>query len=310
LSVPQVGTVDLTADGLALTGSAEPGSTVEIEIDGDVVGSVTVDENGDWTYAGDASPVGSAELIVRQVADDGTVIASAEAVTVERRGNLIELAEAAGLTTFSAALSASGLDDELADAGPFTVFAPTDSAFAALPERVVATWLDNPAQLAELLRRHVVSGALRAEFVAAASALPTLAGDDLTVRTLQSGGVLLEDAQLVTTDVQADNGIIHTIDKVLLPPLAADIAPPVIDDSGVPTFTGRYLTVVGSAESGTTLLLTLNGETFGEGIAAADGFWLVGNVIEPGEYEILAYMLDSAGNLLAISTPVFLTVAN
>ncbi|MGE3174367.1 MAG: fasciclin domain-containing protein [Planctomycetota bacterium] len=126
------------------------------------------------------------------------------------------LASAAGLTTLAGLLVAAELDDDLAQPGPFTVFAPTDQAFADLPAAVVAA-LTEPANLAllqQVLLYHVAAGEQTANAVLSRSELHTLEGSPILVMS----GPMLNDAALVQTDVLAGNGIVHVIDRVLIPP--------------------------------------------------------------------------------------------
>ena len=121
-------------------------------------------------------------------------------------------------TTLVAALEAAGLAETLAGEGPFTVFAPTDDAFAALPEGTVATLLEDPAgALTDILLYHVVAGEVPAETVVTLEAATTLNGADVTI-TIEDGNVILNDSvQVIITDIVTSNGIIHVIDGVLLP---------------------------------------------------------------------------------------------
>lgn len=116
-------------------------------------------------------------------------------------------------------------------------------------------------------------------------------------------------AQIVAADVPAAGGIIQAVDRVLLPPLAEDVQPPMIDDSGVHTFAGTSLTIVGTAEPNRTMIIEMNGEPFGQpALVDADGNWSVNGEVAPGDYEIIAYMLDATNGLEAISQPVILQV--
>ena len=125
--------------------------------------------------------------------------------------------EAGSFTTLVDALVATGLDEALAGEGPFTVFAPTDDAFAALPEGTLES-LDEET-LAEILKYHVVAG----EFMAAdvvgldGQSVETLQGESVAI-SIDGDTVMVNDATVVTADVAASNGVIHVIDKVLLPP--------------------------------------------------------------------------------------------
>ena len=118
--------------------------------------------------------------------------------------------------TLVTALQAAGLVDTLAGDGPFTVFAPTDDAFAALPEGVVASLLEDIAALTEVLTYHVVSGEVLAEQVVTLSSATTLQGEDVTVAVMD-GSVMIDNAKVVITDIAGSNGVIHVIDSVILP---------------------------------------------------------------------------------------------
>ena len=125
---------------------------------------------------------------------------------------------AGGFDTLLAAATAAGLAEALATNGPFTVFAPTDEAFAALPEGTVENLLqpENRAELERLLQHHIVAGRLPAEEVLAAESLETLAGTTLQV-TLDGEQPRVGGADITATNVMAGNGVIHVIDAVLLP---------------------------------------------------------------------------------------------
>ena len=133
--------------------------------------------------------------------------------------NIVETAREAGsFTTLLAAVDVAGLGDTLADGGPFTVFAPTDEAFAKLPEGTVESLLADPARLTEVLTYHVVPGRVTAAAAAGLSSAPTVQGDELPIST--DGGVHVGDANVVIADIEAANGVIHVIDRVLLPAAA------------------------------------------------------------------------------------------
>jgi uncharacterized surface protein with fasciclin (FAS1) repeats len=130
--------------------------------------------------------------------------------------NIVEVAASAGsFNTLLAAAKAAGLAETLANGGPFTVFAPTDEAFAALPAGTVDALLKDTEKLKAILLYHVVSGTVMAKDVAGLSKATTLQGGDLKVDT--SNGVMINDAMVVKADVAASNGVIHVINKVLLP---------------------------------------------------------------------------------------------
>jgi len=132
--------------------------------------------------------------------------------------NIVQVAREAGsFNTLVAALEAAGLVGTLSGQGqgPFTVFAPTDAAFAKLPPGTVESLLQNPAQLKQILLYHVVPGQYLAADVLASSSLPTVNGQFLTVSN--SGGPKVNNSGITATDIRARNGVIHVIDTVLLP---------------------------------------------------------------------------------------------
>jgi uncharacterized surface protein with fasciclin (FAS1) repeats len=122
-------------------------------------------------------------------------------------------------TTLVAALQAAGLAETLAGEGPFTVFAPTDDAFAALPEGTVEALLADIPQLTDILLYHVVSGKVMASDVVNLESAETLQGQSLDF-AVNGGVVTIGDVQILITDIEAANGVIHVIDGVLLPPAA------------------------------------------------------------------------------------------
>jgi len=131
--------------------------------------------------------------------------------------SIIETAQAAGsFTTLIAAIKAAGLEKALSGDGPFTVFAPTDDAFAALPEGTVESLLKDKKKLTAILTYHVVDGAVMARDVVGIDKAETLNGASFTVKA-SDGTVMIDNANVVKTDIECSNGIIHVIDKVLLP---------------------------------------------------------------------------------------------
>lgn len=138
----------------------------------------------------------------------------------DREGdNIVETAQAAGqFETLIAAASAAGLAPALAEDGPFTVFAPTDEAFGALPAGTVETLLrdENRDQLAAILKLHVVPGRVGSGALADGAKVETLAGPRIGV-TKTEQGFSIEGARIVATDIEASNGIVHVIDRVILP---------------------------------------------------------------------------------------------
>jgi uncharacterized surface protein with fasciclin (FAS1) repeats len=137
---------------------------------------------------------------------------------VDGPGDIVEVAVAAGsFNTLAAALEAADLVSTLQGEGPFTVFAPTDDAFAALPEGLVDALLlpENVEVLQQILLYHVIAGAEVTSADVAAGEVEMASGDTATITV--DGGVKIDDANVVTVDVDASNGVIHVIDAVIVP---------------------------------------------------------------------------------------------
>jgi len=135
------------------------------------------------------------------------------------KSSILETANAAGsFKTLEAALKAAELTDALSGDGPFTVFAPTDAAFAALPDGTIASLLKPEAKgmLQNILTYHVVPGSMMAKDVVKSDFLTGLNGQRLNFK-MKGGGAYLAGAKIVTTDIECSNGIIHVIDAVMLP---------------------------------------------------------------------------------------------
>ncbi|MBT8401094.1 MAG: fasciclin domain-containing protein [Rhodothermia bacterium] len=133
--------------------------------------------------------------------------------------SIFETAQEAGFSTLVAAVEAADLVSVLDEGGPFTVFAPTDAAFAALPEGTVEELLkpENKSTLAGILTYHVVEGIVTAEQVVNLTSAKTVQGQEIAI-SVEDGNVFINGAQVTTPNVEAENGIIHIIDAVLLPP--------------------------------------------------------------------------------------------
>jgi uncharacterized surface protein with fasciclin (FAS1) repeats len=135
--------------------------------------------------------------------------------------DIVDTAVNAGqFNTLATALEAAGLVDTLKGPGPFTVFAPTDAAFAKLPAGTLESLLANPDQLRAVLTYHVVAGADSAADVSMLQQATTVEGEDVTINAA-NGMVQVNDATVTTPDIMASNGVIHVIDTVLLPPSLA-----------------------------------------------------------------------------------------
>jgi uncharacterized surface protein with fasciclin (FAS1) repeats len=132
--------------------------------------------------------------------------------------DIVDTAVAGKFKTLVAALKAADLVDTLKGPGPFTVFAPTDAAFAKLPPGTLETLLkpENKAKLQSILTYHVVSGKVMSGDVVKLDSAKTVEGGSLTIKTM-NGGVMVNNARVVKADIAASNGVIHVIDTVLLP---------------------------------------------------------------------------------------------
>jgi transforming growth factor-beta-induced protein len=153
--------------------------------------------------------------------------ASASASTASRSEgdkNIVQTALGAGqFNTLASLLTKAGLVDTLSTSGPFTVFAPTDAAFAKVPKATLDALAENPAQLKSVLLYHVVPGTVTAADVVKLTSAKTLEGRSVAIKVVD-GSVYVDQAKVTTPDVAASNGVIHVVDSVLIPK-AAPAAP-------------------------------------------------------------------------------------
>ena len=150
-------------------------------------------------------------------AETEAAAAPTEAAAADAPKDIVDTAVAAGsFNTLAKLLTDAGLIETLKGEGPFTVFAPTDDAFAAVPADTLAALAADKALLTKVLTYHVVPGKVMAADIAAGD-VATVAGPTVKL-TITDGKVMVNDATVVTADVVASNGVIHVIDKVLLPP--------------------------------------------------------------------------------------------
>ncbi len=143
-----------------------------------------------------------------------SVLALSASFAVQAK-DIVDTAIGAGsFTTLATALTAADLIGTLKGPGPFTVFAPTDAAFAKVPKAALEALLKDKAKLTKVLTYHVVAGKVMAADVKAGK-VNTVQGSDITITT--AGGVMVNGAKVTTTDIVADNGVIHVIDTVIMP---------------------------------------------------------------------------------------------
>jgi uncharacterized surface protein with fasciclin (FAS1) repeats len=221
-----------------------------------------------------AAPAAPAATATPEPAPTEAVEAAAEEPTEEPAmdQDIVDLAMADGrFTTLVAAVEGAGLVDTLKGEGPFTVFAPTDEAFATLPAGTVEGLLADVPALTDVLLYHVVSGKVMAADVAGLDSATTVQGSDVTI-TVDGETVMVNDAQVIITDIEASNGVIHVIDSVLLPPTdesaeaMEEDSEEMTDDSAMDQdivdlaiADGRFTTLVAAVEAA-GLVDTLKGE--------------------------------------------------
>lgn len=163
--------------------------------------------------------VGAATVLSADVRADNGIIHVIDRVLLPETGNLVDQAKGAGkFNTLLAAAQQAGLAEALSGEGPLTVFAPTDEAFDALPEGTVENLLkpENKETLANILKYHVVSGRVYSDEAVKAGSAQTLEGGSVHIKD-SAEGVFVQDARVVSADINASNGVIHVIDKVILP---------------------------------------------------------------------------------------------
>lgn len=183
-------------------------------------GAVTVQgQQVDIAVADGTVTVDKAKVVKTDIACSNGVIHVIDSVILPAESDIVDTAVAAGsFKTLAAALTAAGLVDTLKGEGPFTVFAPTDEAFAKLPAGTVESLLkpENREKLVAILTYHVVPGKVLASDVVKLKSAKTVNGKEVTVKAGDSG-VMVDGAKVVATDIETSNGVIHVIDSVILP---------------------------------------------------------------------------------------------
>lgn len=171
------------------------------------------------TVKGNTVWIDKATVTRADIACTNGVIHVIDTVLMPESRDIIELASSAGsYNTLIAALKAAGWDEALKGKGPFTVFAPTDEAFAKLPPGTVESWLkpENKDKLVAVLKYHVVQGRIYSDSAVSTGMAKTLEGHSVTIKS-DMGRVWIDKAGVVTPDMDAANGVIHSIDTVLMP---------------------------------------------------------------------------------------------
>ena len=193
-----------------------------------------------------ATPAAPEEAMVEAAA---TPVPTEEAVEEVMAADIVDTAVAAGsFSTLVAAVQAAGLVDALKDEGPFTVFAPTDEAFAKLPQETIDALLADPTgDLTQILLYHVVPGKVMAADLSDGLEAATLQGGSVSFK-LSDGGAMVNDANIVATDIETANGVIHVIDSVILPP-AAEAAAAVAEEAAAAEQAPKQMPVTGGEAS-------------------------------------------------------------
>ncbi|MGF1566316.1 MAG: fasciclin domain-containing protein [Flavobacteriales bacterium] len=163
--------------------------------------------------------INNAQVIVADILADNGIVHVIDAVLLPPAATVVDIVVNSPVhTILEAAVLAAGLEGVLSGEGPFTVFAPTDAAFEALPAGTVDALLNDIPALTAILTYHVVGGAAFAASLSDGQTFETVLGDNITV-SITADGVFINDAQVIATDLLAENGIVHVIDAVLLPPV-------------------------------------------------------------------------------------------
>ncbi len=172
---------------------------------------ITVNDNGAF--------IDGAKIVATDIKASNGTVHVIDSVILPSSSDIVATAvEAGSFNTLAAALKAAGLLEALQSDGPFTVFAPTDEAFAALPEGTVESLLmpENKDKLTAVLKYHVVPGRVFSDTAAKGATVDTLQGQSITTRS-EDGKIYVNDAQVVSADIDTSNGVIHVINKVILP---------------------------------------------------------------------------------------------
>jgi uncharacterized surface protein with fasciclin (FAS1) repeats len=180
---------------------------------------VKVTINGEGVFINDA------KVTVANIEADNGVVHVIDAVMLPPVITVVDIVVgSADHDTLEAAVIAAGLADDLSGTGPFTLFAPTDDAFKALPAGTIEALLADPTgDLANILLYHVVSGKAMSTDLSNGQVIETLLGKDVTV-AINGDGVFINNAKVTVANIEADNGVVHIIDAVLLPPANTGIS--------------------------------------------------------------------------------------
>lgn len=308
------------AAGLALSALVIPGASAPqaLAAEGDTTYTVVAGDNLTRLGRRFAVPVDS---IRRANNLNGDTIFVDQQLTIPNV-TIVERAIGAGsFNTLVTAVKAAGLVETLSGSGPFTVFAPTDAAFAKLPRATLNALLANPAQLAAVLTYHVVPGKVMAADVVGLSSATSVQGEAISIAVVDGKVVLNGNSTVTATDIPATNGVIHVIDTVILPPsLGSAPAPAAPSASGASSGSESYVVKAGdnltriARQFGTTVAALrsangLTGDTIFVGqtlsVPAPD---LLTRAAAAGQFNTLAAAIKAAGLVSTLSGPGPFTV--
>jgi uncharacterized surface protein with fasciclin (FAS1) repeats len=185
------------------------------------------------TINADGVFINDAKVIAKDIVTDNGVVHVIDAVLIPARTTVVDVVvNSADHTILEAAVVAAGLAEALSGDGPFTVFAPTDAAFAALPAGTVETLLQDPTgALADILKYHVVAGKVMSNQLTSGQVVTSLNGKKFTV-TINADGVFINKSKVIVKDIETDNGVVHVIDAVMIPDTPTNIRDLSGDTSG------------------------------------------------------------------------------
>jgi transforming growth factor-beta-induced protein len=219
-------------------------------LEGAVMAAEVVDLNSAKTLQGQSVDISTedgkvmidgAEVLITDIEASNGVIHVIDSVILPESRDIVDIAVEDGrFTTLVAAVEAAGLVEALKGEGPLTVFAPTDEAFAALPEGTVEALLADIPTLTDILLYHVAEGKFMASDIVELNNAMTLNGQYVDIK-VEDGKVMIDNAQVIITDIEASNGVIHVIDAVILPE-SRDIVDIAVED-------GRFTTLVAAVEA-------------------------------------------------------------
>jgi uncharacterized surface protein with fasciclin (FAS1) repeats len=199
-----------------LTYHVVAGKVMSTDLTNDMAVKTVQGENVTITLDDGGVMVNDAKVVQADIVCTNGVIHAIDTVLTSEK-DIVDTAVAAGnFKTLITAVQAAGLVDTLKSAGPFTVFAPTDDAFAKIPKDQLDALLANKTQLTAVLTYHVVAGKVMSTDLTNNMAVKTVQGENVTI-TLADGGVMVNDAKVVQADIECTNGVIHAIDTVLMP---------------------------------------------------------------------------------------------